>query len=43
MESSLIWYHIENDQIFLSAQLDALFYALAGNIDWCKVDLIGAL
>lgn len=40
---SLVWYHIERDEIFQSWELDCYFYALVGGVDWEKFELLGPL
>jgi len=38
----MIWYHIEQDIIFESVELDYAFYALIP-MAWDKIELIGTL
>jgi len=40
---TLVWYHPELDEIFLSWYLDGCFFALCGDIRWDLVELLGEL
>ena len=38
----IVWYHIELDKIFLSLEVDTMFYGLQ-NIAWNKIECLGVL
>jgi hypothetical protein len=42
MSQEIVWYHIENNEIFTSAYVDSMFYALQP-LQWNKIIALGVL
>ncbi len=40
---ALVWYSIEEDEIFLHWKLDAIFYGLVSPFPWDKYECLGEL
>lgn len=40
---SLVYYHIERDEIFLSNYIDACFFHLINGVYWDQIEILGVL